>query len=244
MLYHLAAVGVANLPGPTSFRPELLDTATARAQLAWLSAAARRLGFDLDEPGARALVLAAAPRMIGARKALLWPFEPYQAHLGVRQPWRLFAFVDREAASLQIDASFGGEFLPLYRRLDPANAWRAAQLDHERSRSLLASITSAPGYHAYRPFAAWLAARAFEDFPEATAVRFRVERLSIPPPGDGAAPGPPEYEQELVFERPRNLPCGPWRRRASGGGGPPSRRGWPSASRRARRRRSGRRWGR
>jgi hypothetical protein len=203
VLAHLAALTLPGLPLPTYFDARSLDTPTGRDQLRLWASSLSAVGISTSDEGLRALVARTAPRLVSARRALLAPLAPYVEACGTRQAWRLFSFIDQELVELHVDVIVDGQVVPLYRPRSPSLRWRAEALDHERLRSVIATVSVSTWHRSTATLVAWLAAAALRDHPEATAARVGLFRRRTPTPAEarrGERP-PGAYDPSWLVER-------------------------------------------
>lgn len=128
------------------------------------------------------------------------PFKPTRKLFAVNQQWGLFASVARKPERLVVDIRVGeDEWRTVYRRLDPEADWRDHQFKYRRVRGVWDNLPDKPGF-TYKQFAAWVARNAFEDFPEAQAIK--VYREEFHPTLPWVEPDPHlSLQHERVVER-------------------------------------------
>lgn len=136
------------------------------------------------------------------RGAVLAPFMPYYRYCGTWQSWRMFVAPHRYPARLHIDVRRGGAWEPVFVERSAEHTWRRHQLDHDRMRAAIFRYGWRHFRKAYNTFATWVAARAAEDFPDATEVRLRFWKYRTASPEEVRTGTEPEGSWELEIRRP------------------------------------------
>lgn len=137
------------------------------------------------------LFLASLPAPVSGT---LTPLRQGLRLVGASQGWTMFGGVDREPVRLQVEVQEQGAWRLVHQTGDPEHAWNLRQLSEARVRSTINLVGKHPRKHRKRwqGFTDWLATRALEDFPEATAVRFSMREQATPAPADLRQHGWPE----------------------------------------------------
>jgi hypothetical protein len=131
----------------------------------------------------------ATERAVKLRNRLLSPFEPWFHHTQTHQQWRLFINPKRECFRIHVEAREKRrgrerrEWALLYRASDVDRLGLSNQLRYRRLRGIYNPNARRGVKASYGGFANWLAAEVLARQPEAGAVRVRMERLLIGPPG-------------------------------------------------------------
>jgi len=141
-----------------------------------------RWNFDLTPEDTEELAWNILSRYLKIRNAAIAPFEPYRRFCGVDQGWRMFTGPHMNPTRLRIDLQENDQWREIYAERSRDADWRGWQLDHEHIRTAITDMISNEHHAEWRQFAEWLAERAARDFPQATALRLRVERITTPSP--------------------------------------------------------------
>jgi len=104
------------------------------------------------------------------------PFKPARRLFSVNQQWGLFASVAKRPERLVVEIRVDGEWRPVFRKLDPNFSWRDAQIKYRRVRGVWDNVPDKAGLN-YKQFSMWLADYAFDDFPEAEALKVYREEF-------------------------------------------------------------------
>jgi hypothetical protein len=204
---HLLAVTLQALPAPSGGedRRTWADP-TVQAELdAWHGRLGGLLGLDREgfEDGLYALVRT----IMGTRRAVLAPFDPYYRYAGTWQSWRMFVAPHRYPARLEIAVREAGQWRVVYLERDPDAAWMADLFDHDRARAAVFRY-SWPNYRrSWDELVDWLAPRVARDFPNAERARFRFLKGATPTPEAvrAAWPAPPDVRLEPLVNRMKDL---------------------------------------
>ncbi|MEQ1568088.1 MAG: hypothetical protein ABMA64_20785 [Myxococcota bacterium] len=201
--------GVYALPLPDAISDEALASEAGQRDLALWHDALASVGVQVDRDALGAFAQDASRATSRLHRAMKVPFRPLFDLVGVNQAWALFASAttapDRLVVEIERPGSPGWE--KVLRRLDPCCTWLEPVIEYRRVRGVWdgQSGRMRPGY---KGLARWLADRAFEAFPDATAVRVRLERAHEvypwEPPDDRV-----ESVHERTFVRPPPAPSGP-----------------------------------
>lgn len=127
-----------------------------------------------------------------ARDRVLKPFKQYYTYCGTYQSWRMFVAPHRYPSRLWISVEQAGRWEPVYVERDGARTWKAAQLDHDRFRSVIFRVGWPQYAKTHDQFADWLAKAAREDFPAATRLRVEFWKQRSPTPAEARAGVEPE----------------------------------------------------
>lgn len=201
---HVLSLVVLSLPNAGAIHePSRWKTANARADLRSMAQRLSAWGWSTDEHELARTLWSAGDAYLQVQRPLAAPFEIYAELSGSRQGWSMFASPQRHPAELHVDLELDGQWQPLYRPRDDAHAWHRDQFEHNRFRKFLGRF--ARGFHRkhYDEAAAWVAAQALHEHPEATRVRVRLHRYATLPPEQvraGEQPSDGRYEHERVFE--------------------------------------------
>ncbi len=135
--------------------------------------------------------------------AVTAPIKPVLHALGTGQAWALFAAPDRTPTRLVVDVQ-GPDGLDrtVLRVLDPELRWRHSQLRWRRVRGCYDNLGEKPT-RTYSNLARWIAARAFEDFPDAASVEIKLVSTTSRAFGDTSLRPPPKVEHRKRIRLPK-----------------------------------------
>ena len=188
VVFHVAVVVAMSVPAPEGgMNRSAWEDATVQAELKAWAARLRALGMSADDATFQDRLWDFASAFMGVRRAVFEPLGFYTERLGVRQSWRMFVAPQRVPARLHVEIEEGGEWLIVFREIDPEADWMAPVLAHDRMRSLLFRFSWKSYRKAYGHLADFLARRAAVDFPEATRARIYWERYRTLSPEATAA---------------------------------------------------------
>lgn len=199
VLFHLSAVTLLSLPSPTGVRDDAMwnNPLTQKQVMSW-ARVGHSLGLGQDPESLARWGRQVAIGVLDVRDVLVAPFLPYTRLVGAGQRWQMFASINSEPGrlSVSIQQEPGGEFEPLYVARDPEHAWRAEQLDQERSRGFMNDWSWGHDQNDYKYFARWLARAAGLDFPDAVAIRVCMLKARLPTPAQlESGQRPPEHAE-------------------------------------------------
>jgi len=129
--------------------------------------------------------------------------RPAQRTLGVSQRWMMFRKVSRNTSRIEISVREDGHFRDVFVERTDAD-WRRDTFEHHRWREFANHLRGKKKRDQWRLYVPWAAERAFADFPDADAVRFRVMAAKIPKPATLAKRGALRFdrmEKEEIVER-------------------------------------------
>jgi hypothetical protein len=199
---HLLAMLVLATPnlGSTLSRDAWKQPTVQHEFEAW-AARLSRVGFDVDAAGLEEWAWGVATRWSAFRATLNAPFQPYAAHVGVRQRWRMFAAPHRFPERLEVEVRRERRWEKVFVMGSSEHRWRSQELEHDRMRSALFRYGWPHYRDLYKALCGWLAARATEDFPDADVLRCRLYRAGSPTPEEARAGVQPEgaYEAPVVI---------------------------------------------
>lgn len=137
---------------------------------------------------------------VKARATIVRPFRAVSGLYGGGQAWGLFTYADPYPGRLVIEGTRGGNaWFPLYRAPQHDGSVLARTVHHRRVRGVWddAGDRPKPG-KLYRRFVTWLSGRIFEEYPDITEVRVRLDQITVRLPGEPRARGPekPRHVQE------------------------------------------------
>ena len=184
VLFHLAAIGSLCIPAPVGgLTKTSYDNRSVQKTFAEYAAMLRGLGVDIDREGLQDRAWAGGRWLLDVRAAAVEPFRPYHRVTGTQQGWRMFGYVNRIPARIEVHLQVepGGAWRPLYVARSNEHVWRRRQLDQERFRALLNAASHHRSKKRYLRAVSWFAARAAEDFPSAHAIRVQMVELPVPP---------------------------------------------------------------
>lgn len=189
VLAHLVAVGLLAIPDArgVAVSRSAWTSPSVQAELEAWAQRLRGVGYTGDAARLQTEVLGAAESWNALVQTLQVPVRPYADAVGMRQSWRMFVAPHRYPALLHVDLMEEGQWRPLYVARSDEHDWRAAQLDHVRTRGVIFRYAW-PGFGGhYRSLARWIARRAGEDFPDAERVRIRYYDYRTPSPAEARA---------------------------------------------------------
>lgn len=200
---HLVAVTLCAFPsvGAAGLDRSAWKQATVQGEFRAWAARLSALGIPIGAAELEDRGWAFATAFEAGRRWVLWPFRPYYQVCGTYQSWKMFVAPHRFPTRAEIAIDRGQGFEVVYLARDPSLDWHAEWFDHDRFRSSLFRM----GWPQFRSprghFTAFVAARAAEEFPDATRVRVAFLRSETPPPAQTAAGVRPEVTRELVNVR-------------------------------------------
>jgi hypothetical protein len=201
ILLHVIAVVALSFPSAAKMGdPKRWRDPRTQAQLALWGDRLRDFGWDISDQELEARLWTAAQSYLGARGAIVAPFEPYGRV--VPQFWGMFKAPASSPSYIAIDVDEGGpDWRTVHESRSPEHDYLAETLDHNRFRKQIGRVGSRP--ELFADVSRWLATRAFADFPAARRVRVRVVRRESPTPEARQAGTPiaERTESTLVFRR-------------------------------------------
>lgn len=197
VLFHLSAITILSIPSPTGVRDNATwnNPVTQRQVMSW-ARVGHSLGLGRDPQSLVQWGRQVAIEVLDVRDVVVAPFVPYTRVVGAGQRWQMFASINSEPSRLSVSIRQGPDdpFVPLYIARDPAHAWRAEQLDQERSRGFMNDWSWGHDQNDYKYFARWLARQAARDFPEADALQVCMLQAKLPTPAQlESGHVPPEH---------------------------------------------------
>ncbi len=185
VIFHVAAVLLGSVPAPEGgMRKAAWQDPTVKDELSAWAGRVRSVGLEVSDEDFQERLWDLAVGYSQLRESVLAPFQPYYRRLGVNQSWRMFIAPHRYPARLHIEVREGGAWRTVYTARSREATWRAHQLDHDRMRSAVFRYAWASYGRSWRQLSDWLALRAAEDFPDATAVRLRYFKQKSPSPAE------------------------------------------------------------
>lgn len=177
ILVALIAHGIYALPLPRKVTDRTLKEDWRQRDIrmwrTWLS----NLGLEVEHEQIEEGLMTFTDLTSTVHKTLKTPFEPLFELTGSNQAWALFAAAttqpERLVVEIREDPRTG--WRPILRRLDPCCTWMEPTIRYRRIRGIWDGQKKRPR-GTYRKLTSWLAAHAFEDFPEATEVRVFLEQ--------------------------------------------------------------------
>ncbi len=179
---HLLAIILKALPAPEGAMSKS-DWAhpTVQKELTSWSANLQTIGLDLSTNELESHLWSLAQQTMKIRRVVLKPFRKYYRYCGADQNWRLFVAPHMVPSRLEIDILENNEWKPIYRRFRDPN-WMAQLIENGRFRPSVFRYSWGRYKGTYNKFAQFLTARASEEFSNATQIRFRWWRYSLPTP--------------------------------------------------------------
>jgi hypothetical protein len=190
LLVHVVAIVLMSLPGELKLGdPARWKDLRTQAQLKLWAGRLRGWGWEMSDEAFEARLWSLTQRYLGARQAIVTPFLPYGQV--APQGWGMFKAPPLEPSAIVIEVrEKRSPWRTLYASRSPEHAWQSRLLDHNRFRKQIGRVGGDPTL--LRWVAHWLAKRVFDEFPEVTEVRVRVERItSLPPERVRAGEVPP-----------------------------------------------------
>jgi hypothetical protein len=186
--------GLAASPMPRSVKRSQFDTPIGKEEMDRWVGILGTIGVPISREKLSDDVYAVGSFFAGLRGALLDPFKPWFRVTGTGQGWGLFTYPDSFPHQLVVEVHTGA-WRTVYAGLDPDAGWMRDQLAYRRIRGVYDGNTRKPG-PSYDTFVAWVAARAFADFPDADQARIGFVRLHSTAPGV-----PKDSERSPRFQR-------------------------------------------
>lgn len=205
LLFVIALNALSATPAPTRLGASHLGRPDASEELdAWVSVLAA-VGFEVPRDRLADATVVVVNTWVDARAvAIGQPTRVLRRWLGIRQNWALFARPDTWPSALVVEVDGpGGDWVPVYRSLDPDHALLAPQLRYRRIRGIY-DVGDRPGA-GYHNLTRWLAGEVFDARPEARRVRVRLVRSHTTRPGQPTDPTQKVFG-EVVHERAKVRP--------------------------------------
>lgn len=208
IFYHVFAVVILSLPSPRRMNDRAAwKTEPSQQEFARWSESLGSLGIDITPAELEAKMWNLAQSYLAVRKKLVAPVEHYRKYAGVGQGWKMFSRPQIQPGRVHIDIlrEQGRPFEPLYVEGSDTHTWRSHQFKHNRIRKLFGRLRRNPRPHAFNAFARWIAAEAAREFPDAVALRVRLERFESLRPEQVRAGVEPEsrFPLQRVFQLAR-----------------------------------------
>lgn len=198
----IAVHGVAAAPLPSGVSASQFKNPIAQDEMRGWSRILSRIGIERSPEQLAEQALALGKQTSELRKTLLKPFGPLLRVTGTGQGWGLFTYPNSYPHRMEIQVREKGTWRVIFRALDPEHAWLEPTLTYRRVRGVYDDNVLNPR-SSYNNFVRWVAGRAFEDFPDADAVRVRMIRSHVTLPGK---PDDPETTVRLVRTVERATP--------------------------------------
>jgi hypothetical protein len=179
------ALQLASAIPTEALTPARIAHAEGRRLVDWVQHGLALLGVAASSERVSGALIAATERVVGARNRALSPLDPFFHFTQTRQQWRLFLNPGRECYRLWVEGRHKtrGRWRALYRASDIDRLGLSGMLRYRRVRGIYNAGVSRGPTAAYDGFARWIAARVFAQDARYIAVRTRLERLRIGPPG-------------------------------------------------------------
>ena len=118
-------------------------------------------------------------KIYSASKPLIWG-------LGFRQGWDMFSGVNKRAGRFYIEIldDARGQWRPIYITGSSKYDWHRTQLEHMRFRKTLVLIRIQPSQFRMNRIAKWFASQIAKEYPDALAIRVRLQQFVTPNPED------------------------------------------------------------
>jgi len=174
-------------PIPTSIKPSVFKDPVAQEELERWVAMLGRAGIETTKGEFAGLLLTWGNRLGGVEVAVLKPFRGFMRTTGTRQSWGVFAFPAVYPNQLHVQVRQRGEWVTLYRALDPEATWWKRRFLYRRIRALYDGNASS-ARQSYENFVAWVAREALAEHPEADRARVFFVRKHVTPPGEPPDP--------------------------------------------------------
>jgi hypothetical protein len=205
---------VFTLPGGSRLvNRQVWDSPHNREQFQHWAGTLEHLGFDVTGASMKHWLWGFTQRYVHAHSTLLRPLRWLPEQLGFGQSWRMFSNPQTTPSRLWVEVDDGEGYAPIYVSRSHVHTWRQPFFEHHRVRKLLGRIGRGGRDAAYGALAAWIARRAFEEYPSAAQVRVRIYTWTTPSaaaeprfsdqPEFGRRKG--KFRHELVFTRENAL---------------------------------------
>jgi len=152
------------------------ESANLKGDVAGYAAALDGLGVEITPAQLTARLQATAKTFGALRTAIAAPFGRYSALFGVRQGWAMFGSPQRYPAEVHVEVLENDRWRPIYRPHDPAHAWLAETMTHNRMRKFAGRFARGFVQKNYDELSRWLARQASVDFPQASRIRVHLYR--------------------------------------------------------------------
>ena len=203
VLLHTAMITLTSLPLPNERMSDDLKPRTKRMVMSW-GAPLLSLGWVDSRAELIEGFRQVNNTITTTRASLLGPLIDWQKLSGTTQGWQMFSQVKPYGGRLQIHIRTDDEpWTPIFQDHDTGQ-WRAALLNQERVRAGRAAYSQRVGkrQRQYQRLGQWLARHAAADFPQATALRVRYQKVVIERPEviraqGGLRLGEPYWEEQI-----------------------------------------------
>lgn len=179
IFYHVYAIIALSLPSPRRMTDRAAwKTEPSQQEFARWAENLDAIGFDLTPQQLESKMWSLAQSYVALRRKLIAPVDHYRRYLGTGQGWRMFSRPQIKPGRVHIELMRveGGAFESLFIEGDSEHDWRRHQFRHNRMRKLFGRLRRNPRPHAFNAFAEWIAKQAAREFPDAHAIRIRLER--------------------------------------------------------------------
>lgn len=183
----IAVHGVAAAPLPSGVSANDFKNPIARDEMQRWSEILASIGVSASPEALSQRALAVGKESSELRKTLLKPFGPLMRVTGTGQGWGLFTYPNSYPHRMEIEILQDGQWVCIFRALDPSCDWMEAHLTYRRIRGVYDDNATSTR-SSYTNFVRWIAKRAFEDFPAAESVRVRMIRSHVVLPGQPKDP--------------------------------------------------------
>lgn len=195
----LVAHGIYALPIPKKITWSDMKKPFRARQVERWQGRLERVGIEMDTIEIQTQIVHLTSDLSAFHDTLKDPFRPMFRLTQTNQAWALFAGASTSPGRLVIEIRREGDdedtWTPIERRLDPCCTWREDQLRYRRLRGIWDGLKKV-ARPAYRHLVTWIARHALEDFPDAVAVRVRLEHKRTVYPWN---PPRPELETNHAY---------------------------------------------
>ncbi len=185
VLLHLLAICTLALPAPVGgINERSYKDPSLQATFGDYAKALQAVGLDISRKELQDRAWVVGKAMVDFHNAAKKPFMPYYQATGTWQGWRMFGYVSRKPARLEVYARMAEneDWQPIFIARSSEWDWRATQLDQERMRGLVNDHSWRRGKGRYLELSRWLARQAAADLPQAHALKVQMRSLPLPSP--------------------------------------------------------------
>lgn len=195
----LVISGVQNIPN-TAVAEGDLNNPVAKTELKRWQELLASVGVERTVPQLKEDALGWGNGINEAKKSFMKPFRPVYRVTGTGQAWGLFTYPNTHPHQLIIEVREGGEWRPVFRAMESEYAWKDETFRFRRVRGVY-DDNAWKQRQSYKNFVNWAARMAWEDFPDADAIKVYMIRRNAREPGRPHDPTP-EFRMKRVVEKP------------------------------------------
>lgn len=182
VLFHVVVVGLLCIPAPVGMTKKVMQDEGVQGGIAAARQVVNAVGWEIDQAQATDRAFVWGRALLDGRKTLLSPFRWYYRATGAKQGWRMFGYLNRRPARLELELNQGEGYRPLYVARSNEHTWRRGLLDQERSRAFINDYSWRSDKKDYDRFCIWVAGEVALEFPDALGLACQMRTMPIPEP--------------------------------------------------------------